>query len=131
MIIVKCDNTQTLPYEIVELILNYFNKEFLVKLFIYTSKYNPDFALHIKYVIRRKEHPLKQYIDKIYSNISKINTMKKYMNTISTIYCLSSIDRTREKKHFHYKNCLAKKISNEKDKTKFKNLTRYIGKYYE
>ena len=130
MIIVKCDNAQTLPYEIVELILNHFNKEFLVELFIYASKYNPDFALHIKYVIRRKENPLKQYINKIYSNISKINTMKKYMNTISTIYNLN-IRNINIIKIINYKNCLAKKISNEKDKTKFKNLTRHIGKYYE
>ena len=130
MIIVKRNNTQTLPYEIVELILNHFNEAFLVDLFIHASKYNPHFALHIKSVIKRKEHPLKQYINKIYSNISKINTMKKYMNTISIIYNLN-ITNINIIKIINYKRYLTSKISNEKDKQKFENLTKPIGKYYE
>ena len=69
MIIVKRDNTQTLPYELVELILNHFNKTTLITLFMSASKYNPIFALHIKCVIKSKENPLKKYICRIYSTI--------------------------------------------------------------
>lgn len=128
--IVKRDNTQTLPYELVELILNHFNDITLIKLFIFASKYNPEFALHIKSVIKSKKNALEKYIYKIYSTISTINTMKQYMNTISNIYKLTLINRNTIK-IINYKKCLASKISNEKDKKKFKNLTKAIGKYYE
>jgi hypothetical protein len=130
MSIVKCDNTQRLPYEIVELILNNFNEAFLVELFIHASKYNPEFALHIKCVIRRKENPLKKYICRIYSTISTINTMKHYMNIVSIIYNLN-LTNINIIKIINYKRYLTSKISNEKDKQKFENLTKPIGKYYE
>ena len=128
MIIVKRNNK--LPYEIVELILKNFNEILLFDLFVSASKYNPDFALHIKSVIRSKENPFKKYIFKIYSSLSTINTMKKYINTLSNVYILNLKNR-KILKIINYKRSLASKISNEKDKKKFENLTKAIEKYYD
>jgi len=73
---------------------------------------------------------LKKYICRIYSTISTINTMKHYMNIVSIIYNLN-LTNINIIKIINYKRYLTSKISNEKDKQKFENLTKPIGKYYE
>ena len=130
MELVKPDNTQTLPYEIIELVMKHFSRDFLAELYIQAIKYNPQFSLHIRVVIQKMVRPLRTYIYHVYQTISVITTRNQYVNTISTLYELKLIDK-KEKENKIYKNILAKKIEDPQERRKFENLTCSVGKYCE
>ena len=130
MELVKRNNTQTLPYELIVLVLKNFSREFLVELYIVSTKYNPDFAQHIRIVVEKMERPLRSYIYHIYRTISLITTRNQYANTIAAFHHIKLIDN-KEKEQIIYKNTLANKIENPKERRKFENLTKSVGKYCE
>ena len=130
MELVKRDNTQTLPYELIILVLKYFSREFLVELYIQTTKYNPHFSEHIRVVIQKMERPLRTYIYHIYRTISLITTRNQYANTIAAFHDIKLIDN-KEKEQIIFKNRLADMIENPRDRRKFENLTKSVGKYCE
>ena len=130
MELVKCDNSQTLPYELIELVMKYFTREFLAKLYIQSTKYNPNLACHIKVVFEKMQPPVRVYLTHIFNTISLINTRVQYANTISTLHELKIIDN-KEKENRTYKNILASNIKNPREQRKFKNLTGCVGKYCE
>ena len=130
MQLVKRDNTQTLPYELIELVMKHLSRRVLVKLYIQSTKYNPKFSQHIGIVIQQLESPLRQYINIVYSQISLISTRIQYVNTISNFHNIKLRDN-KEKENIIYKNFLAKTIANDRERKKFENLTGCIGKYYE
>ena len=121
---------QVVPYEIVEMILKHFHPESLKKLFIQSTKFNPQFAEHVKVVLIKIEKPVRHYIYTIYNNISTIDTMYKYLNTVSQLHMLKVIDN-KEKENAIFKNMLAHKIENPRHRKKFENLTKCVGKYCE
>ena len=130
MELVNRDNSQTLPYELIELVMKHFPREFLVKLYIRSTKYNPVLGHHIKTVVEKMQPPVRVYLTYIYNKVSYIVTRNEYANTISTLHQLKVID-TKEKENKIYKNFLANKIKNTRDRRKFENLTKSVGKYCE
>ena len=107
-----------------------FSIEFLEDIFVLSTKYNPLLSPHVKCVILKKFRPMRRYIFKIYRTISTIVTMHEYVNTISHFHALKFIDKD-VKENVIYKNYLSEKITNPRDKTKFKNLTDSVGKHFE
>ena len=130
MKLVNRDNSQTLPYELIELVMKHFPRQFLVELYIHSTKYNPDLAHHIKAVVEKMQPPVRVYLTHIFSKISFINTRIEYANIISTFHRLKIIDN-KEKENKIYKNILANRIKNPVEQRKFKNLTGCVGKYCE
>lgn len=129
MELVKRDNTQTLPHELIELVMRHFSSEFLTKLYIQSIKYNPNFAHHVKVVINKNmRYKFRTYIFHVYNTISFITTRQQYLNTIATFHNIKLIDN-KEKKQIKYIKELATTIENQKERRKFENLTSNIGKY--
>ena len=130
MKLVKRDNTQVLPYELIELVMKHFSREFLEKLYIQSTKYNPSLARHIKVVVEKMQPPVRVYLTRIYNKVPYIVTRNEYANIICTFHKLKIIDKN-EKENKIYKNFLANKIKNPREQRKFKNLTGCVGKYCE
>ena len=130
MQLVKRDNTQALPYELIELVMKHFSREFLVELYTQSTKYNPNLAHHIKVVIKKMQPPVRLYLTHIYNKISSITTRYEYANIICTFHKLKIIDNNEEG-NLLYKIILTNKIKNPKEQRKFKNLTGSVGRYCE
>jgi hypothetical protein len=129
MELVKRDNTQTLPLELIELVMRHFSSVSLTKLYIQSIKYNPNFAHHIKVVINKNmRYTFRTYIFHVYNTISFITTRRQYVNTIATFHNIKLIDN-KEKKQIKYIKELATTIENQKERRKFENLTSTVGKY--
>ena len=122
--------TYIIPYEMIEKILTFTNKTLLVTLFMSASKYNDKLAQHIRIVIIGMKTPIKRFMHIIKNRINKVVFMRDYLNIISTVHELKIID-FNEKQNLIYKQYLIQTIDNEKQKRKFENLMKSVGKYCE
>jgi hypothetical protein len=127
MKLVKCDNSQILPYELIELVMNHLPRKCLVTLYINATKYNPHLSRHIAVAIKQTESPLRIYITYVYDNISSITTRVRYLNIIINLHNIKLHDN-KERENVIYINSLLQKITNERDKIKFKNLMLPVGR---
>jgi hypothetical protein len=122
--------TDILPYEMIEKVLSFTDEKFLINLFISASNQNKKLAQHIRIVIIAMKTPTIRYMYIIKNRINKINSMEDYLNVISTFHALKIID-SNEKKNKSYKQHFMNTIHNKKQKKRFENLTKCVGKYCE
>ena len=124
----------TLPVELWNIVLN-FTPHSDAKHFIYIALVYKSFSTRELEAFKKKyiydylisTNPLHKCIYKIYNTINTINTHAKYFKEFNNVYeIVTTYDYYDRNYAVIVKNFLADKITNEKQRRKFNNITKKI-----